>query len=176
VAALVLGAGVLVWALGLLDTDDSRGAPGPSTGARIVQTSGVSAALTASATSAARWRDVLSRLDTIRARAWSRDEPRLLRRVYTHRSAALSRDRAMLVAYERRGLRVRGVHLAFDRIIVTARAAGVVRLRVVDRLGRMTAFGRSGLRLPLPRDNPSRQVVVLRRSGGAWRIDRVQAV
>jgi hypothetical protein len=126
--------------------------------------------------SAVRWRAVLYRLDSARARAWRRGDPDLLRAVYTAQSPALDDDRHLLGDYARRGMRVRDVRLRFGRVAVVERRPGYVRLAVVDRLAAATAVSASGRLLPLPRDRPSRHRVLLRRVGEGWRIDRVRAV
>lgn len=126
--------------------------------------------------SAARWRAVLYQLDRIRARAWRQGDPDLLRAVYAAGSPALDSDRHLLADYARRGLRVRDVRLRFGRLEVVQERPGWVRFTVVDRLAAATAVSAAGSRLPLPRDRPTRHRVVLRRVGGAWRIDRVSVV
>ncbi|MBA2558940.1 MAG: hypothetical protein H0V07_03485 [Propionibacteriales bacterium] len=123
-----------------------------------------------------RWRRVLGRLDDTRATAWGTADPALLAAVYTPGSPALSLDRRMLADYRGRGLRVCGVHLVFGRIRVTSRGPGVVRLRVVDRLGRVSAVGDNGTRRPLPRDQASVHRLVLRRVALTWRIASIDAV
>ncbi len=120
------------------------------------------------------WRHVLGRLDAIRSRAWLHQAPQLLRRVYVPGARVLRLDRAMLVGYQQRGLRVRGVHLTFESVRVRSRSPGRVRLDVVDTLGPMTALGRGG-RQALPRDNPSRHVVVLARGAAGWRIAGIRS-
>jgi hypothetical protein len=121
-----------------------------------------------------RWRRVLAALDRIRGMAWLRGEPRLLRRVYSAASTPLDHDREMLASYTRRGLRVRGVRLHIDRLHVLSRAAGRVRLLVIDQLGPATAVSRPGYPRRLPTDRPSRHLVVLRRTEAGWRIAAVR--
>jgi hypothetical protein len=96
--------------------------------------------------------------------------------VYTPQSRALSLDRSQIRRYHRRGLHVNGVHLDFGRVVVLHREPHLVRLRVVDRLSPMTALTRSGSPRSLPRDRPSRHLLVLRRTAVGWRIARVHAL
>jgi hypothetical protein len=117
-----------------------------------------------------RWAGLLDRLDAVRAMAWSRGEPRLLRHVYTAPSAVLRRDRRALREYTSRGLHVRGVRLRFASVHVLVRRPSVLRLRVVDRLDPVVAQLASGALVRLPRDRPSRHTIVLRETGGRWRI------
>jgi hypothetical protein len=80
----------------------------------------------------------------------------------------------MLADYSRRDLRVRGVRLEFGRVRLVGQTRGVVHLRVIDRLGPMTAVSSIGLRDALPRDRATRHDVVLRRTSRGWRIASVR--
>lgn len=80
----------------------------------------------------------------------------------------------MLRQYTARGLHVEGVRLAFGRITVVERTPDAVRLRVVDQLRQATAVDRSGRRLVLPRDSPTRHTIELSRTSGGWRIADVR--
>jgi hypothetical protein len=117
---------------------------------------------------------VLGRLDAARAAAWLRGDLAMLGRVYLTRSAALRRDQRTLSEYLDRGLVVRGVHLRIARVRLLARRPGLVTLRVVDRLGAMTAVDTDGERMRLPRDQPTRHLLVLRRAVDRWRIAAVR--
>jgi hypothetical protein len=121
-----------------------------------------------------RWSAVLGRLDAARAAAWLRGDLAMLGRVYLTRSAALRRDQRTLSEYLDRGLVVRGVHLRIARVRLLARRPGLVTLRVVDRLGAMTAVDTDGERMRLPRDQPTRHLLVLRRAVDRWRIAAVR--
>lgn len=123
-----------------------------------------------------RWRAILGRLDAERARAWRLGKPHLLRAVYTPRCDAFVLDRRMLAGYVARGLRVRGVRLQFARVHVLTRRAGVVKLRLVDRLAAVTAVTPRGEPRSLPRDEATRHQVILHRLGHDWRIADVRAV
>jgi hypothetical protein len=123
---------------------------------------------------ATRWAAVLHRLDAVRAAAWLHGDPTLLGRVYVTSSPALRRDRRALGGYLHRGLVVRGVHLRFARVRLVARRPGLVTLRVVDRLGVMAAVDVDGERLRLPRDQPTRHLLMLRRTVDRWRIAAIR--
>ncbi len=125
---------------------------------------------------ALRVRHVLLQLDQRRASAWQAGKPRLLRTVYSPGSKILAKDRRMLSDYRERGLRVRGVHLHFGRVHVLVHRAGVVRVRVVDRLSAVVAARPGGRALPLPSDQPTRHELVLRREPNGWRIAGVVVV
>jgi hypothetical protein len=120
------------------------------------------------------WAAVLRRLDAARAVAWLRGDPALLRRVYVTPSPALRRDQRALSGYLHRGLVVRGVHLRFARVRLLARRPRLVTLRVIDRLGAMTAVDEGGGRMRLPRDQPTHHVLTLRRTVDRWRIAAVR--
>lgn len=122
---------------------------------------------------AERWHQVLERLSRIRALAWRRGQPALLRRVYSASAAELRLDQAMLRRYVARELSVRGADLAFGPVRVASRGSGVVRLRVVDQLRAAVAVNSRGTRRALPRDSPTRHLIELRKTGGRWRIASV---
>jgi hypothetical protein len=117
---------------------------------------------------------VLRRLDAARAVAWLRGDPALLGRVYATPSPALRRDQRALSGYLHRGLVVRGVHLRFARVQLLARRPRLVTLRLIDRLGAMTAVDEGGERMRLPRDQPTRHVLTLQRTVDRWRIAAVR--
>jgi hypothetical protein len=117
---------------------------------------------------------VLHRLDAERAVAWLRGDPALLGHVYVTPSPALRRDQRALSGYLHRGLVVRGVHLRVARVRLLVRRPGLVTLRVVDRLGAMTAVDVGGERMRLPRDQPTRHLLRLRRTVHQWRIAAVR--
>jgi hypothetical protein len=117
-----------------------------------------------------RWRPVLDRLDSHRARAYATARPRALRRVYVPGSRVLVRDRRMLRAWARRDATVAGVRLRVLHVRRLPSTGADVRLRVADRLGRATAALSDGRGVALPRDRPTAHVVVLRRTGAGWRI------
>ncbi len=152
------------------DVPAASASPAHAAPARVVRRSAVGTA------DASPWRRVLQTLDQSRARAWFRGTPRLLRAVYAPGSPALSLDRGMLAAYRSRRLHVRGVHLDYARVRVTSHASGLVTLRVVDRLHRVSAVTPAGVSLPLPRDRASRHEIVLRRVGDGWRIAAITRV
>ncbi len=122
----------------------------------------------------ATWREVVRALVARRSFAWHRGDPTLLDSVYVAGSTVESRDRRMMRAYAARGLDVRGARLRLGSVTERSRTRGVVRIQLVDRLGPTTAVGTSGQRYSLPRDLPSRHVLVLRRVGGAWRIANIR--
>lgn len=118
-----------------------------------------------------RWRPVLDRLDANRTQAYATGRPQLLRRVYVPGSRVLFRDRQMLSAWTSRNATVSGVRL---RVLDVRRLRSVgpsVRLRVVDRMTPATAHLHPGVgRVALPRDLPTRRVIVLRAGPQGWRI------
>lgn len=122
-------------------------------------------------------RSVLAGWDEQRATAWRTGDRAALARLYVEGSGAGRRDQRMLAAWNERGLRVRGMAthvLALD--VVDQRPAvrpRLLRLRVTDRLVGAVAVG-SGVRRVLPADRATTRSLVLRRSGGAWRVVSVR--
>ncbi len=118
-----------------------------------------------------RWGDVLQRLDRRREQAWRTARPRALATVFAPGSAVLRRDVARLAAYLRRGFRVSGVTMHFERIRVVARRPGRVRLQVVDRLQATAVHQLGGVATrALPTDRPSRHLITVARMSAGWRI------
>jgi hypothetical protein len=118
------------------------------------------------------WRAVLARLDAVRSRAYADLRPRLLRRVYTPGSRVLRHDRALLLRYRRRGLRVVGLRVQVLTLREGARRDDRVVLRVQDRVTAGTLVGGAVQRL-LPDDAANARAITLSRSGGGWLISAV---
>lgn len=122
-----------------------------------------------------RWFSVLRRLVSRRSAAWRLGRPRLLQRVFVAGSTVLRRDRAMLRAYQARGLTVRAVRSHLLGILEIRSAPAYAVLSVTDQLGPATAVDRRGSSQLLPADRPTRHLVVLSRKAGRWLIARVAA-
>lgn len=115
---------------------------------------------------------VLQAWDRRRSAAWAAGDPHRLGTLYVRGSLAGRADRSALRAYAARGLRVEGLAMQLLAVRVLAASGHRLALRVTDRLAAGVAVGR-GARTPLPRDEPSQRVVVLRRTGGEWRVASV---
>ena len=115
---------------------------------------------------------VLHAWDDQRAQAWASGDPAALRDLYTAGSPAGRADRAMLRSWHERGLRVTGLRMQLLAVRVRRWSDGRIVLVVTDRLAGGVSVG-SGVRVPLPRDEPSTRRVVLRRVAGEWRVRRV---
>ena len=120
-----------------------------------------------------RWVDVLQRLDERRERAYLRGDPALLDGVYVDGAAVRSRDARLIRAYARRGLVVDAVPMRLLDVEVASRAAGRVRLRVVDRLGPVRVRPAGGAWQAMPRDGPTERIITLQRLATGWRIARI---
>lgn len=144
----------------------SRSAPAASAGAWLA----AQAEPAAKTLTRDHWRTVLERLDHRREQAWRHGDVTLLKAVFAPRSAAFTTDAAMLRAYARRGLRVDGVSLGFDAVAVADRGPRHVQLEVVDQLGPAVARSLTGNARLLPTDQPTRQVLQLRRARTGWLI------
>jgi hypothetical protein len=121
------------------------------------------------------WPAILARLDQRRERAYAASDATRLREVYVRRSPVLRHDLSMLRAYRDRGVRLDGVRLRVLDVRLVDRAGPYVRLRIVDRLDRATAYTSQGT-VRLPRDRATARVVVLRAGAGGWRIAAVRPV
>jgi hypothetical protein len=115
---------------------------------------------------------VLRAWDHRRAQAWAAGDEAALAGLYTPGSRTGRHDRAMLVAYAARGLRVSGLRTQVLEATLLSRAPGRVRLELVDRMVGAYAVGPGG-RIVLPRDRPSERVVSLRRVSGSWLVEEV---
>lgn len=120
------------------------------------------------------WHRVLDRLSRLRAAAWGHGKPGQLRAVYTAAAPELERDQTMLRRYTDRHLRVHGARLVFGRVRLVRRGPHFVVLQAIDQLARAIALDGHGALLQLPRDEPSRHTIELRRSWAGWRIASVQ--
>ena len=101
------------------------------------------------------------------------DNPAALTALYTRGSRTGRRDRAMLAAYDARGLHVTRLRTQVLGASLRSSAPGRVTLEVTDRVVGAHAVG-GGVRIPLPRDRTSTRVISLRRVAGAWRVDEVR--
>lgn len=116
--------------------------------------------------------EVLRAWDAQRSRAWARGDPRLLAALYAPGSVAGRRDRAMLRAWLRRGLVVRGLRTQLLAVHEVSRSRSTWTLRVTDRLVGGVAVG-PGVRRPLPVDAVTTRTVVFRRVDGHWLVASV---
>jgi hypothetical protein len=180
-ARLLAAASVLLMAATavLLVSVLSSSAPDPATEARPVaggaessrsQQAGVAPAAAEGAEH--RWRAVLAGLDALRARAYAGLRPGLLRRVYTAGSRVLQHDRALLLRYRQRGLRVVGLRVRLLALREDDRRDDRVVLWVRDQVTDGTLVGAT-VRRRLPGDAADARAITLRRSEGRWLISAV---
>ena len=124
----------------------------------------------------ARWASVLRTLDAARARAFVRSDPSLLDHVYAPGSAVRRADAGLIKTYARRGLHLDAVPMRVRVVGVADRTDRRVRLRVVDRLGRVRVRKDAGPWRTLPDDRPSEHLISLRRVDAGWRIIAISRV
>ena len=117
---------------------------------------------------------LLGGLDVMRSHAFVSDDEAGLRDVYVDERAARS-DVGVLRSYRERGLRLEGMLLLRETCRVTDRSSVRVTLDVVDRLGPTVVRSADGGRRDLPRDRPTRRIVVLQRTDRGWRVASVRA-
>jgi hypothetical protein len=146
-----------------------RGYAGPSNDAPVKWP----ASTPTSAAGPAHWVHEFRRLDALRETAWRAGSPAGLRAVYVQGSGAHRIDEMWLSSYARRGLVVRGISVDLLSLRVVARSAGRVWLEVLDRLGPAVAVDGHGHERALPRDEPTRHRIELRRVDGDWRIAKI---
>jgi len=117
--------------------------------------------------------DVLHGWDDARSDAWATGDVGALRRLYVAGSAAGRADVRLLRRYLARGLVVRQLRMQVFAFHVVRRDAGILRVRVTDRVaGGVAVAGRHRLRLPV--DRPTTRTIALRRVAGAWRVASVR--
>ena len=116
---------------------------------------------------------VLAGWDRRRAAAWSTGDVRALRSLYLPGSGAGEADVARLRAWLDRGLRVEGLRTQVLARRVVARGAGLMVLRVTDRVVGGMAVRAGGVRARLPAGRPGERTVTLVRHEGRWVVARV---
>ncbi len=117
-----------------------------------------------------RWAGVLDGLDAARAEAFAQADPKQLDRVYVDGSAARAVDAALIADYAGRGGRVVGAELDLLSCNVRRATGARVSLEIVDQLAAARVEWDDGSSRALPRDQPTRRVVVLVRTSAGWRI------
>jgi hypothetical protein len=117
---------------------------------------------------------LLGGLDAARTQAFVADDENGLSHVYVDERTARA-DVEMLRSYRERGLRLEGMVLVRESCRVTRRSRHRVTLDVVDRLGSTSVRTEHGRHQDLPRDRPTRRVVVLERVGDVWRVAAVES-
>lgn len=120
-------------------------------------------------------RSVLQRLLRHRAAAYARGDPGALSDIFVRGSSVLRRDQALMRAWSRRSLTVRGAVVRVRSAQVLDARHGRLVVRSMDRLGPVEAAWKNGV-VALPRDRLSGHRIVLMRHDERWRIARVQAL
>lgn len=124
--------------------------------------------------SPARWQAALTGFDTIRAQALVLGAPELLASVYPSGSELLEQDRALLAAYESRGVDIESVDLTVLTVRILREEPRRVRLQVIDKVASTRVLLPDGTRRQLPHDRATRRTVELTFAGGSWRISSVR--
>jgi eukaryotic-like serine/threonine-protein kinase len=177
-AAAVLGGVALLGAAVLAGRAIGPGGTGPATLPRLraqpPPAPGAPAPSTAVAVAPVSWRDVVERLEKLRAAAFDTADAAVLRSVYLPASAALRADAAHLAELSARGLHARGLAPSVEAVTVRARSATEVLLVVVDALGGYELVDSAGRVVATVAPRSSRRVVLrLRPLAGGWRIAEV---
>lgn len=114
--------------------------------------------------------------DARRAAAYTAGDPQLLRRLYAPGSRAGARDARVLRGYAARGLVVDGLTLQVIEARLVAETPGLVRIRVVDRVGggSVREVGSQHRSTDLPTGGPVSRVVTLVHGKTGWVVRAVR--
>lgn len=117
---------------------------------------------------------VLGAWDRRRAAAWASGDPAALSALYVPGATAGVADAAMLADWAARGLAVDRLTTQLLSVRVLSHRPRRWVLLVRDRVSGAVAAG-AGVAEPLPAGTAAERTVVLRRSGGRWRVASVSA-
>lgn len=165
-----VGVGVVRWR-----ADPGAGVVAPAAVGRVVAPGPASSPLTRALALLRRW-------DADRAAAYVSGDAVALRGLYTPRSRAAAGDLALLASYVERGLRVRDLRTQVLAARLLASGPRRVVVRVVDRVAGGVVEPQVAGRLADPtwaRPVPTgpartREVTLVRPTGGAWRVAGVR--
>jgi hypothetical protein len=124
---------------------------------------------------AAEWARTLEALDAQRAQAFWTLDVRALDAIYLPGSAPWSADRALLTAYRKQHIRVRGLRMHISTATVERRTATTITLRTVDHLTGGELVDRTGTKTPLPPGTPTTRLITLTTTPTTptWRITTI---
>lgn len=128
---------------------------------------------TRAADDAERWLQMLQSLDRRRSQAFSSLNAADLDAIYVPGSPPWSSDRSLLASYRKQQVRVEGLRMQIETLIVEHPGDETVVLRIVDRLIAGAAVTRSGQRTPLPAGSPTTRRVILTATNTSWRISAI---
>lgn len=120
-----------------------------------------------------RWLQTLQSLDRRRSQAFSTLNPADLDAIYVPGSPPWSSDRSLLASYRKQQVRVEGLRMQIETLIVEHPGDETVVLRIVDRLIAGAAVTRSGDRTALPPGPPTTRRITLTASNTSWRISAI---
>jgi serine/threonine protein kinase len=121
------------------------------------------------------WLRTLHGLDARRARAFSTLDQRELDKVYVPGSAPWTADRSLLTSYQRQRIRVDGLRVRIESLMIERAGTDTVVLRIVDRLVAGAAITATGQRTPLPQGSPTARRLTLKAGNATWRISAITA-
>ncbi len=121
------------------------------------------------------WLQTLRGLDVRRARAFSTSDRAELDNVYVPGSAPWASDRSLLASYQQQRIRVEGLRVQIESLVIEHPGDKTVVLRIVDRLVAGAAITSTGQRIPLPRGQATTRRVTLKASNTTWRISAITA-
>jgi hypothetical protein len=122
------------------------------------------------------WREIVARWETLRVRAFTTSQPRLLDAVYAPASKAGAEDRARLDVMKDRGLRVRGFGVTILGVNVVSSAARTAAVRVTDAFAAYELVDATGNVVGRGSARPARTFVMqVVRGPRGWRVAAVFA-
>ncbi|WP_158293267.1 protein kinase [Kribbella sp. VKM Ac-2500] len=120
-----------------------------------------------------RWLQTLQSLDRRRSQAFSTLNPAGLDAIYVPGSPPWSSDRSLLASYRKQQVRVEGLRMQIETLVVEHPGDETVVLRIVDRLIAGAAVTGSGQRTPLPAGSPTTRRITLTATNTSWRISAI---
>jgi serine/threonine protein kinase len=128
------------------------------------------------ASARARWRHILTELDSRRARAFAESDPSVLGSVYVGGSDLLAADRAEIDKCVRAGCRVQGLRFEIKELDVASETAHEAVLVVTDQLQAYTIVSPSGVRTDHPAGPwTTRRITLVNDPVVGWLIARIDA-
>jgi hypothetical protein len=115
----------------------------------------------------------LQALDVRRSQAFSSLDRSALDKVYVPGSKPWTSDRALLASYRDQQIRVEGLRVQIDNLVIEHPGEDTVVLRIVDRLVAGAAVTPSGQRTQLPAGSATARRITLTATNSTWRISAI---
>jgi hypothetical protein len=119
------------------------------------------------------WPRIVAHLDFLRAQAWLAGDPTLLSKVYEPTATGVDLDRAELGVLAARSLRARGFTATVEQATELSSDAGVVTLRVVDRISGYTVVNSNGEVVASRPGRTQTYRMTIERVSGTWLVKAI---